>query len=187
MEWSDVAETVGKVAPVLGSALAGPAGGAVGGLVARALGVTETPEALAGATQNTEQRAELLRIENEHKREVLSLTLNAQAKQEAEQTVQLQATQETMRAELGTQGWFKSGWRPAVGWVMAYAFAALATGLTWTMITDPSQFPSIVDAAIALIVVMGPVLGLNLHERTKTYQIKAGQRPTTFMDAIRRK
>ncbi|MEA3250151.1 MAG: HNH endonuclease [Pseudomonadota bacterium] len=29
-------------------------------------------------------------------------------------------------------------------------------------------------------------LGLNLRERTKTYQIKAGQRPTTLMDAIKK-
>lgn len=187
MQWQDVAETVGKIAPVVGAALGGPAGGAVGALVSRALGVESSPEALAGVTANADQRIELQRIEQEHKREILSLTLNAQAKAEAEQTAQLQATQETMRAELQTQGIYKSGWRPMVGWVLAYAFAALATGLTWVMISDPSQFPQIVDTAIALIIVMGPVLGLNLRERTKSLQVRAGRRPTTFMDAIRRR
>ena len=38
MEWKDVANVVGKAAPILGTLLGGPAGAAVGALVASALG-----------------------------------------------------------------------------------------------------------------------------------------------------
>ena len=48
MQWKDVGDIVGKAAPVIGS-LFGPAGTAVGTLVAGALGVDNTPEAVAAA------------------------------------------------------------------------------------------------------------------------------------------
>lgn len=190
MEWKDAVSEVAKYAPAVATALGGPAAGGIASgaasLVTGLLGVENSPAGLVAATQDPEKRNELQRINNEHRQELTRLALESQAKAEAEQTQRLSETQQTMRAELAQEGWFKSGWRPMVGWVLAYAFAALATGLTWVMIQDPSQFPSIVDTAIALIVVMGPVLGLNLRERTKTYQIKAGQRPTTLMDAIKK-
>jgi hypothetical protein len=49
-DWKSIAAAVGKVAPVLGAALAGPAGGAVGVLVQSALGVNDPaqiPDAIA--------------------------------------------------------------------------------------------------------------------------------------------
>ena len=40
MDWSDVGGEVAKYAPLLGTALGGPAGGAIGALVAKAFGVS---------------------------------------------------------------------------------------------------------------------------------------------------
>jgi len=51
VSWRDAAKTVGAIAPGIGAALGGPAGAAVGSLAARALGVAETPQALAKAAQ----------------------------------------------------------------------------------------------------------------------------------------
>ena len=188
LDWRSAVGEVAKYAPAVATALGSPlAGGVVSGaagIVTSLLGVENSPAGLIAATQDPDKRAELVRIDNEHKRELTRMAIEAKAKADAEETARLAETQATMRAELSTGGWFKTGWRPMVGWVMAYSFAALATGLTWTMVSDPSQFPSIVDTAIALIVVMGPVLGLNLRERTKTYQIKAGQKPTSFLDSL---
>lgn len=44
--WDKVLELIGDAAPVVGTMLGGPAGAAVGGLVAKALGVDNTPEAI---------------------------------------------------------------------------------------------------------------------------------------------
>ena len=49
MEWKDIAAIVGKAAPILGTLIAGPAGAAVGGILASALGTDSTPDALERA------------------------------------------------------------------------------------------------------------------------------------------
>jgi hypothetical protein len=49
MAWADIAGTVGKYAPLLGTLLAGQAGGAVGGLIASALGTAATPDGVEQA------------------------------------------------------------------------------------------------------------------------------------------
>lgn len=46
MEWKDLATTVGKAAPMLGTLIGGPAGAAVGSLIASALGTQATPDAV---------------------------------------------------------------------------------------------------------------------------------------------
>lgn len=49
MNWSDLKGIVSKAAPVVGTLLGGPAGAAVGGLVAAALGTDNTPDAVSAA------------------------------------------------------------------------------------------------------------------------------------------
>lgn len=49
MNWSDIGSIVGRAAPVVGTLLGGPAGAAVGALVANALNVPNDPEAVNAA------------------------------------------------------------------------------------------------------------------------------------------
>jgi len=71
MDWKDLAQTVGKVAPVLGSVLGGPVGavaGAAGGLISALFGdeVAVTPEAVTEAIRNDpEAMVKLKSLENE--------------------------------------------------------------------------------------------------------------------------
>ena len=46
MQWSDITGFIGQAAPLLGGVLAGPAGAAAGRLVASALGVDSSPDAV---------------------------------------------------------------------------------------------------------------------------------------------
>ena len=48
-EWSDIGKLIGSAAPIVGTALGGPAGAAVGSLVAGLLGVDNEPDAVANA------------------------------------------------------------------------------------------------------------------------------------------
>lgn len=57
MNWKDVGKLVGKAAPILGTALGGPAGAALGTMVAGALGVDNEPDAVAAAVANDPQAA----------------------------------------------------------------------------------------------------------------------------------
>lgn len=52
MNWSDVTGFIGKAAPLLGGVLGGPAGATVGSMVASALGVEDSPEAVARAIKS---------------------------------------------------------------------------------------------------------------------------------------
>ena len=50
--WDNIKELIGTSAPVIGTLLGGPAGGAVGGLISKVLGVDNTPEAIELALMN---------------------------------------------------------------------------------------------------------------------------------------
>jgi len=53
MDWKALGQKVGKAAPLLGSALGGPAGGAVGAIIASAFGADSTPDAVAAAIKSS--------------------------------------------------------------------------------------------------------------------------------------
>ncbi|WP_167517591.1 hypothetical protein [Achromobacter dolens] len=57
MDWKDLAGVVSKAAPVLGGILGGPAGVAVGGLVATALGTDASPDSVSAAILRDPQAA----------------------------------------------------------------------------------------------------------------------------------
>lgn len=50
--WDNIKELIGTSAPAIGTLLGGPAGGAVGGLISKVLGVNNTPEAIELALTN---------------------------------------------------------------------------------------------------------------------------------------
>ena len=50
--WDNIKELLGTSAPVIGTLLGGPAGGAVGGLISKVLGVDNTPESIELALMN---------------------------------------------------------------------------------------------------------------------------------------
>ena len=78
--WDNIKELIGTSAPVVGTLLGGPAGGAVGGLISKVLGVDNTPEAIELALMNnpdallkikeleTSKELAILQAELEHKR-----------------------------------------------------------------------------------------------------------------------
>tara|TARA_R110000796_G_scaffold148262_7_gene265150 strand:- start:3363 stop:3854 length:492 start_codon:yes stop_codon:yes gene_type:complete len=68
MNWSDIKGIVGNIAPLVGTALGGPAGAAIGGMLSSALGVENKPDAVAQALKSNPEAAIKLRqfeLENE--------------------------------------------------------------------------------------------------------------------------
>lgn len=79
MKWSDIADVIGTAAPVVGTLIGGPAGGAIGGLVASVLGVDAKPEAVSQALQDPAGLVKIREMELTHARELQALTIKAEA------------------------------------------------------------------------------------------------------------
>lgn len=129
MEWSDVAETVGKIAPAAGGALGGPAGAAVGGLLARVLGVDESPEAVRQALQQDPEAALKLR--------------EVEARIE---TSLIGARSEVIKAESQSESWLARSWRPLV--MLWFAFLV---GLHWLGFTPDGMDTAIVSQLLEIV------------------------------------
>ena len=93
--WESIKETVGSVAPMAGALLGGPAGGAVGSMIASALGVENNPDSVAKAIREDPQAAIKLR----------------QIEAQLEQT-RLEVRGQAVQAEATGDSWLQRNWRP---------------------------------------------------------------------------
>ena len=93
--WESIKETVGSVAPMAGALLGGPAGGAVGAMIASALGVENNPDSVAKAIRADPQAAIKLR----------------QIESQIEQT-RLEVRGQVVQAEATGESWLQRNWRP---------------------------------------------------------------------------
>jgi hypothetical protein len=84
MNWSDISQMVGKAAPLMGTILGGPGGGAVGSMVASVLGVENDPKAVSEAIKNDPDayvKIKKFEYDNEQQiREMVFKTLDAELK-----------------------------------------------------------------------------------------------------------
>lgn len=129
MGWSDVKDVVGKVAPLAGTLLAGPAGGAVGGLLASALGVEASPQAVSQAVQSDPEAA--LKVRQVEAR--LEATL-------------IESRASVIQAEAKGESWLQRNWRPLV---MLW-FASLV-GAHWLGFTPDNLSGGHVDQMLQIV------------------------------------
>ncbi|MCD6006896.1 3TM-type holin [Halomonas sp. IOP_31] len=148
MEWSDVKNAVASVAPALGTALAGPAGTAVGGLLATALGVEQTPEAVSAAVRNDPQAAVTLR----------EIEANLER-------ARLESRSNIITAEAQGESWLQRNWRP----LLMMWFAALVGGYWFGLTPDNlSQDTVLALFDIVQLGVGGYIAGRSAEKITRT-------------------
>ena len=189
MDWRSAVEEVAKYAPAVATALGGPAvGGAAAGaslMVTSALGIENDPAALVAATQDPAKRAELVRLNNEHRQALEAMRLEAEKAAAAEQTARLTETQRTMRAELEHEGWFKSGWRGATGWTFALSCAGIMGSIVWAMFQPGADTAELLSNALVMFGIMATVLGIDIQRVGRERLASMGQQPASFMDALK--
>jgi hypothetical protein len=152
MDWKDIAGTVGKAAPILGTLLGGPAGAAVGGLIASALGTSNDPGDVSAALANPDALVKLREIEAKRQVDLQGL-LTAQAQAEiAAAVASVQAVNQTMQAEAKADHWPTYSWRPAIGFVFAAYIASLF------LLPLVSKAPVVLSADMTLAI--GGILGV---------------------------
>jgi len=171
-------DIVGKAAPMLGMALGGPLGKTAGSMVASVLGTENDEDQMLAALQNNpEAMAKLKQIEAENERELRKMNLEAASKDLAQQ-------HQTIRAELASDNWYKSGWRPTIGWVLALSLAAIMGGLAYSIFVQPGKAAEIMSAASGVLMFMAGLLGYNAKKRSDDKAMAAGFQPRTIGDAI---
>src|SRR6195952_3921341 len=164
MDWGDLTKQVISLgAPMLGTALGGPLGGAAGEILARALGsVASTPAAgqtvlpVADPAKLAEAEArwtELIRAEAETQRTAIS------------------ETQATIRAEIASDDPIQRWWRPAYALELTFECAALWTVLVHEFWTGDIQTINALIGATALLATYWGfrfgVLGVYISGRTR--------------------
>ena len=174
MTWSDLAEDVaGWGLPLLGTALGGPAGGAVGGMIAKALGVEPKPEVLKALspTQAMKDRLAELETRNQYMLERLSLE---------GAIANVREVNETFRREIASSDPYVRRMRPTFGYVMAAVIFGLAAIGGYAVIAAPQALPSYAQLVGVLNLPLGAglaVLGVYVHQRSREKATDAGHPP----------
>jgi hypothetical protein len=120
MSWNSIKNAVGKIAPIAGTLLGGPAGAAVGGLISSALGVDNTPEAVAAALGNPDAVIKLKELESNERQHLLQMQLS---------TLQAELA-DTQHARIA----HKDSKMPAV---ITLLLTAVCAGLLYAILTMP--------------------------------------------------
>lgn len=175
MRWKSIANTVGKIAPVLGGLLGGPAGASVGTLIATTLGVENTPDAVSEALRiNPEIAYKLAELESNQKVKLEELAVSVAIKEFESITQNMGDVNQTMQAEAKSEHFLTYSWRPLIG------YAAAANTLGGTLITFAAyiaalmgrpeglaNLPMILGSLAALTATTMPVLGVASYFRGK--------------------
>lgn len=182
MKWGDIGDAVGRAAPLLGTALGGPAGGAIGAMIASLLGVEAEPAAVGGAlAADPAAAAKLRELEMAHQHELRLAVLQSE-------TARLGEINATMRAEYAANDAFVRRWRPYYGYMVATTWGlqtlAIAAAIVWASFITPEYAGEILGAVTALVGALAAhwgvalaVLGVNVAQRSRDKQVQAGQEP----------
>jgi len=161
MEWKDLTNTISKFAPLIGTAIGGPAGAAVGALVSATLGTDNDPSVVQQAlVSNPEIALKLAQLEADQRVQLQTLIVNAEQNRLSAETAQLGAVNLTMQTEATAEHWPTYSWRPFIGFV----FGIMMLGVYFVLPLLHIPVPSVpTEAWLAL----GAVLGVASWHRGK--------------------
>jgi hypothetical protein len=148
MNWTDVAKIIAPILPEAGSILGGlipfPGGSLIGEefgkIIAAQFGVAPTPDAVAAAVNTNPNEVVLAKINQAIELARIQIDGFSDLEKAYLHTVEtgLSQTGDTMRADIGHESLFFTGWRPAIGWV--FVFEAVCFGLMLTVAAGAAAF-----------------------------------------------
>jgi Holin of 3TMs, for gene-transfer release len=184
MDWSNVAKTAGNLGlKILGGTLLGPAGAAMGGQVAKALGLSADASAdqvqQALATASPDSLVKLKQIEAD----ITAANLEAGVKHHEIDAGTIDSVNETMQEETRQGHPWSGAWRPFWGFCSAVAFFIAVAGILFligyaiykkdsVLLTTA---PALITALAALFSVPGAILGVASWHRGQMQRIEAGE------------
>lgn len=169
MDWKDVGRLIAPLAPAAGSILGGlvPFPGAsligqkFGEVIAAEFGVPATPQAVSEAIATAGEETARAKINAAVETARVQVDGFVEIEKTYQRTIEvgLTETNETMRAELGHEHWFFSGWRPAAGWLFDIFAAVFGVELSYA-IADAAFFGN--EKPLAAITAAWPVFAVFL-------------------------
>jgi len=189
MNLEQLGHQVADYAPLLGAALAGGAGKAVGSIVAQAFGSSSDPGEISQAIAQDPQAAIKLRqIEADNRATLTRLHLEAETARQAE-------VNKTMRAELAAEDSYRGRWRPTFGYVMAGSFGlqviANVAAVVAAAFVHPAEagkiLGAVADLAAAQTTIWGvalSVLGVQAYRRSGDKRAAMGIPQPTLLERI---
>ncbi len=160
MSWKAIANTVGKIAPTLGSLLGGRAGESIGTLIATTLGVENTPEAVSEALRiNPEAAVKLAEIESNERVRLKELLFEQVKVEITAETQNMTDINATMQAEGKSEHFLTYSWRPLIGYSVAIASIG---GVVITITAYIAALCGRPEGLTNLPMVLGALAGLNL-------------------------
>lgn len=130
MDWKDLAGVVGKAAPLLGTLIGGPAGAAVGGLVASVLGSNATPDAVSQALAiNPDAAVKLAEIEARKSTELQTLLIQSEQNRLAAEIASTQAEVDNTKSARDMQVQIRSYVPATLAVVITSGFFIILVGL----------------------------------------------------------
>ena len=178
MDWKDVGAAAGKFAPLLGTLLGGPAGAAIGALVAGVLGTANTPDAIQAAIATDPSAAlKLAQFESDNKVKLQAMMYAHADNLIAAEVATTQAVNVTMQGEARADHWLTYSWRPILGLVVAFdtgAAAVLTLMVYGGIMLGSTQalgavgtLPLVIGALAAINGTVLPILGIASYFRGK--------------------
>lgn len=166
MDWKDLGKKVISVgAPLLGTVLLGPAGGAIGAAVGSLFGVeSDDPEAIIEAIAgDPEARAKLLEFQLAQQVELRKLAVQQAEIESAERMNTISEVNKTMRAESKSEHWMQYSWRPFNGFMLPISIILIYFWLPLIGKTVP-------DVPQWIWILWVSVLGVATYGRNQTKQ-----------------
>jgi len=187
VDWKKLGKQVAELgAPLLGFALGGPGGAALASTITASLGLSDSTPAAISQALNTDPEAatKMLELQTRHKERIEEIALDRyRAERDADAKEQAQIN-ETMRVEYKSQGTYKTGWRPAFGWIAALGFGGILCALVYSMFKEPAQAAKMVESATVVLSLMLAVLGININKRSQDKQSVLPNRPIGILEAV---
>lgn len=187
MNWEDLAEPLGAVAPTLGRLLGGALpipfgatiGGAIGTVIAGAMGVQATPDVVHDALKNTPAdvlRAQLQTAESEAAAKYRAFAEIAKADSSVG-VAQVQATAATTQAELVNGAWYQRWWRPLGMFVWISTWPIQLGTILWHISSrDPTAIANLASVVNALALWnAGPAAFAGVYSWNRTQEKIAAQ------------
>ncbi|MCG9624181.1 holin family protein [Vibrio mediterranei] len=187
--WESVKSLIATAAPMIGTVIGGPAGGAVGAMVASTLGVENTPEAIEQELRNNpDALLKLKQLESDERIKLQELALSHSKIESEERKLAITTQAATQQAELASNDAYVRRWRPTFGYAMCLAWSLLFFGLAFAVVFHPEQAASVVNSVVALTPLFSvalAVLGISIHKRSQDKQVAQGTKPAGFIGSLR--